>query len=538
MSDFSFQIMGDGTPADKAIEKVVAGLEDIKKKAAGTTKGLDFGFQQAAESIKKADQQTKAIKQSLSDYGPIVGKMPGLFDRFKGGVKAVANVVTPFNQALEIGGKALRFAEAGLNAYSKSSARAAEDVAALTKEFSQYKKTVMETVGLVTVELAKPAVSFDRVRESIIKLESHETWRRLFVKKGEAFGDFFGDDETADPVAALNRAASGLRTTLAGMVDHWNTDGQTFIDSFAAGMKKTEADTKKAADEARRLAEEHAKIGRALLGPGVKAESHRAGITVEEERQIEAANREAAIREEEAAEERLHRVRQAAIREEEAAEERLHRVRQEMAEQQVREHDDFQERIKKAQQESAEARIRKEEEVRQAIATGLGSITADFINMAAQGEMSVDKLLGSLAKLAIQIAAMKIGGPWGAFLGSLGGGLSLGGNRYGGDHVIQGRPLETFGLPRAQYGADWRIGGPPGPDRTLVAFWGSKDESVHVRTPADRHEMRRSAGAAVPPVNVAVIAQNNARDITAHLGGYDARRVLVDQSRKIGRRTR
>lgn len=517
MSDFAFQIIGDATPTNKAIDGVVEGLGDIKKTAATTSKGLDMGFQQAAESIKKADQQTKSLRKSMDDYGAVTGKMPGVFDRFKGAMKAVGNVVTPFNQALEIGGKALRFAEAGLEAYGKTSARAAEEVAALTKEFGEYKKAVMETVGELTVELLKPAMSFDKIRESIIKLESYETWRRLFVKKGEAFGDFFGDDETADPMNALSSAASGLKSTLSGLVDRWNTDGRQFVDSLSQGMRDTAAATKKAAEEAKRLAEERARlmgvrplevefdqINRALTGDGFRDGIKKGAdelATVSKEL-LEMFNR--------------------------ANEERAKKA---------------QEEIDRAAEKAAEAQIALAEKAEEAAArvseawgTGLGSVAAEFLNMAAQGETSIERLGEALAKLALQIAAMQIGGPFGAALGAFAGGLNLGGNRYGGDHVITGKPLETFGLPRAQHGADWRIGGPAGPDKTLVAFWGSRDESVHVRTPADRHQARRAMVGSNRDRGVTnVIMQNSPREIVSGLRTNAGETEYVRLNRKFRR---
>lgn len=191
-----------------------------------------------------------------------------------------------------------------------------------------------------------------------------------------------------------------------------------------------------------------------------------------------------------------------------------------------------------AQRKLADEAAEQAARVEEAWGQGLGSVAADFINMAAQGEMSFEKLGSKLAVLALQIAAMQIGGPWGAALGSFAGGLNLGGNRFGGDHLIQGRGLETFGLPRAQYGADWRIGGPPGPDKTLVAFWGSRDESVHVRTPAQRHQEQRAQRPAAGPVNVAVIAANNERDVITAGASYGAQRVFVENQRRYGRRTR
>jgi tape measure domain-containing protein len=286
-------------------------------------------------------------------------------------------------------------------------------------------------------------------------------------------------------------------------------------------------ETERAAKAAQKLREEYDKIGKALLGPGITPESHRVGMTVEEEREIEAANLAYEVK-------KLEDAEKAEI----DSAERLHRVRQEMAETQLRENEEFQDQIKRAQQESAEARIRMEEEFQRTMMTGLGSISAQFVSMAAQGEISMGKLGEALAKLALQMAAMQIGGPWGAFLGSFAGGLNLGGNRYGGDHMITGRPLETFGLPRAQYGADWRVGGPPGPDKTLVAFWGSRDESVHVRTPADRHMAANMNTSTAGPVSVTVVAANNERDMVAAGRSYEARKVYAENKRRVNDRTR
>src|SRR5690606_26410717 len=83
--------------------------------------------------------------------------------------------------------------------------------------------------------------------------------------------------------------------------------------------------------------------------------------------------------------------------------------------------------------EAADKQKEKAREVRDAWAQGLGSISAEIANMAMEGEISIDRLAGSLAKLALQIAAIQIGGPWGtalsAFAGGLGGFASGGSGR-------------------------------------------------------------------------------------------------------------
>ena len=159
-----------------------------------------------------------------------------------------------------------------------------------------------------------------------------------------------------------------------------------------------------------------------------------------------------------------------------------------------------------------------------------------LLEMFKAGEFSGQKFLDTLTNISIKLLEMAAlqaitdGGSAGGFLTGL-----LGGNQYGGDHVVQGRPMETFGLPRAQYGADWRIGGPPGPDKTLVAFWASRDESVHVRTPAQRRQ--ESAPMAMPtPVNVAVQVSSDPREITGAMGSYSGQREYVKLNRKFNRR--
>jgi tape measure domain-containing protein len=157
--------------------------------------------------------------------------------------------------------------------------------------------------------------------------------------------------------------------------------------------------------------------------------------------------------------------------------------------------------------------LEKNKKTTEAWAAGLGSIAAEFVNMAETGDISLEKLGSSLAKLALQIAAMQIGGPWGALLGSFAGSVSLPGHATGGQFMV---------------------GGSGGTDSNLVAFRASANERVTVETPAQVQAGAFGGGG----TSVTVVAQNNERDVIAASGTYAAQRVFVQNQRRFRQRNR
>jgi tape measure domain-containing protein len=168
--------------------------------------------------------------------------------------------------------------------------------------------------------------------------------------------------------------------------------------------------------------------------------------------------------------------------------------------------------------------------VQEAWAQGLGSIAADFISMAAKGEMSFSDLASSAAKLALQMAAMQMGGPGGSFLSALAGGI--GGFATGGSFTVPGGPGAY--LPRAWSGNDWQIGGSGGTDSKLVAFMGTPGETVHVRTPSQQVEEARRGGGGTTVVQPIVEVREDPRQLAqAGMSGRAGERIVARVNRRL-----
>lgn len=167
-----------------------------------------------------------------------------------------------------------------------------------------------------------------------------------------------------------------------------------------------------------------------------------------------------------------------------------------------------------AEEKRVEASVEAADRIEEAWAEGLGSIAADLVNMSAQGELSFEKLGESAAKLALQIAAMQIGGPWGAFLGSFAGGFNLSGHATG---------------------AQFMVGGAGGTDQNLVAFRASRDERVTIETPQQvRDGTFRGGGGGGVVINL----QNDRRDIVQGMNSRDGEVVFANLERRMRRRRR
>lgn len=245
-------------------QKVLIDLET--KKAREEMKKLAASSGDTKEAFAKLEARAKELEKSIDGIKNAAGTGTPNF-------KALGNVITAFNQGLEVAGKALRFAEAGLEAYAKTSEKAAKDVNKLTSEFQYYKNVVMSGIGEVTVELGRSAVSFDQAVEAL----------RRGGEKG--FGQAYG--QITKEWDALNLAIKDTAKALGGLAENEVT---RFGDITSTVAKNATRAMESAVAEARKLAEEYRKIGGRLLGPGNRVESHRAGMTAAEEQEIRAAN--------------------------------------------------------------------------------------------------------------------------------------------------------------------------------------------------------------------------------------------------------
>ncbi len=180
---------------------------------------------------------------------------------------------------------------------------------------------------------------------------------------------------------------------------------------------------------------------------------------------------------------------------------------------------------------------------REAWATGLGEVSAHFIKMALDGKKSfgemTEQILMDLAKIALQQAAMQMGGPYGAFASAL-----IGGFAHGGSHYVK-NSNEWLTMPHAAQGNSWQMGGGGGVDDHLFMARVSTGESIEVRTQrqqlAEAQYMSRAdkamaGGGGSGRVTLNVIQQNDPREMTAALGTYEGQRAQYRSRRQFDRR--
>jgi hypothetical protein len=232
-------------------------------KVTGDTKDAERGLQRVDKEAKQASTDLAKMgatgKTAMETIGlgaeaqvPRLQRLANEFQGFTGkigsGISAIdsfAKSMGPWNQALELGGKALRFGEAALDAYAKKSTAAAAEVNALKKAITDAKDEAMAAAGWFLMDSAKGAgVQGGGVGQNL------KAFNAAMLKK--RVGSMYGDDETLNPFLALESAAKGLKETITGNIDHWNTDGTAWLSGMKDNIEKTAEATKKAATEAAR----------------------------------------------------------------------------------------------------------------------------------------------------------------------------------------------------------------------------------------------------------------------------------------------
>lgn len=253
--------------SNEIVQKVLINLET--KKAQEEMKKLAKESGNTREGLKALDDRAKQLEKTLHGI--------------KASTKGVGDLFIAFNQTAELVGKGIAFAKDGLDAYAKTSRDAARDVNRLTSEFAAYKSMVMEGVGKAAVELGRAAVDFDQAMEAL----------RRGGEKG--FGNAYGE---------ITKQWNALGDTAIDTAKAFKSSGEALLNTLGFVGERVASNAQKAMENsvanARKMAEEYRKIGRALLGPGVRAESHRAGMTVEEEQDIQMANARYRVEQDEA----------------------------------------------------------------------------------------------------------------------------------------------------------------------------------------------------------------------------------------------
>jgi len=161
----------------KAMADIDAGNRAMAKEfgaaAAAATRALDTIGLGANAQVGKLTR----LNSAFQGFTGMIGQGIGAIDNF-------AKTLGPWNQALELGGKAIKFLGDGMDAYAKTSPAAAAEVAKLTKEFTDLKSAVMAAVGEMTVGILKPIPSIQELERQLRGVEgavmdafkSYDSW--------------------------------------------------------------------------------------------------------------------------------------------------------------------------------------------------------------------------------------------------------------------------------------------------------------------------------------------------------------------------
>ena len=229
-------------------------LIDVRSNTRDATRGfgnLDRAIGAVSLDLEKMQaeaRQTESLLRRLADQAS--GGMRNLGRAFGdsiGGINRMADALGPWNQALELGGKAIDFAKEGLAAYAKTSPQARAEVEKLEKEFSSLKQSVMAATGEMTVALLKPIPSIDELQKRTERLNNE--WRSFIFT-----GRFGGG---SDAVTGFNQMTDAVRQMFAR--DTWNTFSvEEALGKFKDGMNESRVATERARVEAARWRAEFA----------------------------------------------------------------------------------------------------------------------------------------------------------------------------------------------------------------------------------------------------------------------------------------
>lgn len=642
MTDFNFKIVGDASAAGQAIDRVEAGLADIKRQAGeasqnlqgitgrleGLGKAANFiagagavgGLKSLAEGVESLiheheqlqdaytnltnvalkftttgrtlnvalSAQVELARSLRSEVGPTMELYDGVSDALRNyglTAKEQADITKVLGQEMIISGKpigeaagliqrlsvALELGAGGGRAFKQIMVEFPELADAAAEAWHTDLTGLIELVdqGKIKIpELTQAWVTHGKVitDEANKRKLTHEQERKLYqqdlgilISEGvEPLQAAFlaGNKEAQDFDRRMREIRSGgkpladvlgsITADVAEQANKWKVLEENAYNAFTKGMlgagkdalaglkpvwdqlassvgvvgeatsawnKKHEAELERMRAKAKQMAEEYRRIAFeiGLAGNGGPTR----GITQKEQYEQYLRDKEQRLKDEEDAENRsvqyAMEAAEAKIRADEEWRDAVLKATDDAAAKRIKSEQDVADKTREALEQAA----KEHEQVQQAIAQGLGSIAADFVNMANEGELSVERLGASLAKLALQIAAMQIGGPWGAALGSFAGGLQL---------------------PGHASGTQFMVGGAGGTDQNIVAFRASNNERVTVETQEDQRSGRYFGGGRSGPVVVNM--QNDRRDIVQGMNSRDGEVVFVDLERRLRRQRR
>jgi hypothetical protein len=200
-----YRVKADGTrEASKGFDAVAKAADNAALEVVSLG---DAGAKSTSLLSKLGDVGRSGLDKLASGLESAKGGVSGML----GGVDSLAKAMAPWNQALELGGKAIKFATEGMDAYAKTSPAAAAAVREIKDEFGKLKDNAMAAVGEITVSVLKPIPNLQQLEEQLkataraggdLKKAAEESARAWAFVRSIATGKFIGDAlGTNDPWA-------------------------------------------------------------------------------------------------------------------------------------------------------------------------------------------------------------------------------------------------------------------------------------------------------------------------------------------------
>jgi hypothetical protein len=223
----------------RALDDLIRKIDQLKGKEMQAADAREGHFDQLVLDLTRSNNAVEDSVVSWDDLNKSGNTFGSVMGNAGKAVQGVAKAMAPWNQAVELAGKAVRFANEGLDAYAKTSADAAYEVNKLKQEFAGYEQAIMAATGKIALELLKPAMSFDEIRKSMVRVQNTELYKRLYGPTKDL--GFFGEDESKD--------FWGAGTLGLGSVDEGTAF--TFLDGVNKRLDTYAAKVKAAADARR-----------------------------------------------------------------------------------------------------------------------------------------------------------------------------------------------------------------------------------------------------------------------------------------------
>jgi hypothetical protein len=201
----------------RAVVELTLDAKDYKQ-GARDVKAASDDTKRAIETIGVQSEQSRGLLERLADAGRKgfeslaagAQKAKAGTSSFLGGIDSIGKAMAPWNQALELGGKALAAVDAGLEAFSKTSPEAASEVKRLRDDFTGAKDAALAFTGAVVVAATKPLMSLKELETQIRGVTG-------------AFQDAFNASKNGEGMAYLLRGGfiDDAKKSLAGQADPW-----------------------------------------------------------------------------------------------------------------------------------------------------------------------------------------------------------------------------------------------------------------------------------------------------------------------------